>query len=115
MTRTERITASLDQCEPEQWEPEQARLRGHLKLPGAIALAITIVVGSGALVLPGVAYRQAGTAALYGWLLAAVVTVPLLVILARLGAAHPGAGGVAGFVQAAFGRRPAGLMPRRLM
>ncbi|WUH96969.1 APC family permease [Spirillospora sp. NBC_00431] len=88
--------------------PEDARLRGHLKLPGAIALAITIVVGSGALVLPGIAYREAGDAALYGWLLAAAITVPLLVLFARLGAAHPGAGGIAGFVQAAFGRRLAG-------
>lgn len=84
---------------------EGARLRGHLKLPGAIALAITIVVGSGALVLPGIAYQEAGSAALYGWLLAAAITVPLLVLFARLGAAHPGAGGIAGFVQAAFGRR----------
>jgi amino acid efflux transporter len=83
---------------------EGARLRGHLGLPGAIALAITIVVGSGALVLPGIAYRQAGSAALYAWGLAAAVTVPLLIVFARLGAAYPGAGGVAGFVQAAFGR-----------
>lgn len=88
--------------------PEAARLRGHLKLPGAIALAITIVVGSGALVLPGIAYQEAGNAALYGWLLAAAITVPLLVLFARLGAAYPGAGGIAGFVQAAFGRRLAG-------
>lgn len=86
---------------------EGARLRGHLKLPGAIALAITIVVGSGALVLPGIAYRQAGTAALYAWGLAVVVTVPLLIVFGRLGGTYPGAGGIAGFVQAAFGRHPA--------
>lgn len=86
---------------------EGARLRGHLKLPGATALAITIVVGSGALVSPGLAYRQAGNAALYAWVLAAVVTVPLLIVFARLGARYPGAGGVAGFVQVAFGRHPA--------
>lgn len=82
-------------------------LRGHLRLPGAIALAITIVVGSGALVLPGIAFREAGTAALYAWGLAAAVTVPLLIVFARLGASYPGAGGIAGFAQAAFGRRPA--------
>lgn len=79
-------------------------LQGHLKLPGAVALAITIVVGSGALVLPGIAYHQVGEAALYAWAGAAVATVPLLVMFAKLGAAHPGAGGVAGFVQVAFGR-----------
>lgn len=38
------------------------------------------------------------------WSAAAVITVPLLVMFAALGAAYPGAGGVAGFVQAAFGR-----------
>jgi amino acid efflux transporter len=86
---------------PAAWD---GRLHGHLRLPGAIALAITIVVGSGALVLPGIAYYQVGDAALYSWASAAVVTVPLLVMFARLGAAHPGAGGVAGFVQVAFGR-----------
>jgi amino acid efflux transporter len=85
-------------------DEDEGRLQGHLRLPGAIALAITIVVGSGALVLPGIAYHQVGDAAVYAWAAAAVLTVPLLVMFARLGAAHPGAGGVAGFVQVAFGR-----------
>jgi amino acid efflux transporter len=80
-------------------------MAGHLRLPGATALAITVVVGSGALVSPGVAYHQAGRAALYAWLIAAAVTVPLLVIFARLGGEMPSAGGVAGFVQAVFGRQ----------
>lgn len=81
-----------------------ARLERHLRLPGAVALAITIVVGSGALVLPGIAYHEVGDAAVYTWALAAAVTVPLLAIFAWLGSHYPGAGGVAGFVQAAFGR-----------
>ncbi|MEU8567791.1 amino acid permease [Streptomyces pathocidini] len=80
------------------------RMAGHLRLPGAVALAITIVVGSGALVSPGVAFQQTGSAALYAWLIAAAVTVPLLVVFARLGAELPNAGGVAGFVQEGFGR-----------
>lgn len=80
------------------------RLRGQVGLPGAIALAITIVVGSGALVLPGLAYQQVGDAAILTWAAAAIFTVPLLVIFAKLGSTYPGAGGVAGFVQAAFGR-----------
>ena len=45
-----------------------------------------------------------GDAALLARAAAAALTVPLLVMSARLGAAYPGAGGVAGFVQAAFGR-----------
>lgn len=83
------------------------RLQGHLRLPGATALAVTTVVGSGALVLPGVAYAQAGESALMAWLLAALITVPLLFIFATLGALFPGAGGVAGFLHQAFGRSAA--------
>jgi amino acid efflux transporter len=84
------------------------QLRKYLTLPGAVALAITIVVGSGVLVLPGIAYAEAGNAAIWGWLISAILVAPLLVIFGRLGAAHPTAGGVAGFVQAAFGRSSAG-------
>jgi amino acid efflux transporter len=84
---------------------DSGRMAGHLHLPGATALAITVVVGSGALVSPGVAYHQAGRAAIYAWLIAAAVTVPLLVIFARLGGEMPNAGGVAGFVQSVFGRQ----------
>lgn len=83
------------------------RLQGHLRLPGATALAVTTVVGSGALVLPGVAYAQAGESALMSWFLAALITVPLLFIFARLGSLFPGAGGVAGFLHQAFGRKAA--------
>jgi amino acid efflux transporter len=86
---------------------EQGGLKAHLGLPGATALAITVVVGSGALVLPGIAYRQAGADAAFAWMVAAVVTIPLLMIFARLGARYPGAGGVAGFVHAGFGRTAA--------
>jgi amino acid efflux transporter len=84
--------------------PGDDRLRGHVGLPGAVALAITIVVGSGALVLPGLAYHKVGDAAILTWAAAALFTVPLLVVFAKLGSTYPSAGGVAGFVQAAFGR-----------
>lgn len=87
----------------------------HLRLPQAVALAVTIVIGSGALVLPGIAYQHAGTAAVWAWVGASVMVLPLLVVFARLGAAHPTAGGAAGFVQAAFGRRLAGGVEILLM
>ncbi|URN12315.1 hypothetical protein LUW77_13395 [Streptomyces radiopugnans] len=94
------------------------RMAGHLRLPGAVALAITIVVGSGALVSPGIAYHQTGQAALYAWLVAAAVTVPLLIVFARLGADLPGAGGVArlrpGRVRPLLGGRRGGHAPGHL-
>jgi len=76
----------------------------HLTLVPAAALAVTTVIGGGALVLPGAALQKAGSTALLGWILAAVITIPLIAVFARLGSRYPSAGGVAGFVQAAFGR-----------
>jgi amino acid efflux transporter len=87
---------------------QTTQLRRTLTLPQAVALAVTIVVGSGALILPGIAYQSVGSGALWAWLLAAAAVIPLLAIFARLGATYPTAGGVAGFVQAAFGRPVAG-------
>jgi amino acid efflux transporter len=83
----------------------ETRLEKTLTLPVAVGLAITVVVGSGLLALPGLAYEAAGAAAIYGWLIAAVISVPFLIIFAYLGALIPGAGGISGFVQAAFSRR----------
>ncbi len=82
-------------------------LKAHLGVSGATALAITVVVGSGALVLPGIALAELGSGAILAWVIAAVVTAPLLVVFAQLGARYPSAGGVAGFAQAGFGRRAA--------
>ena len=80
-------------------------LRKVLTVSQAVGLALTIVVGAGLLVLPGLAYRQAGGAAIYAWLLDLALVVPLLVVFAKLGARWPGAGGIAGFLQNAFSRR----------
>lgn len=80
------------------------KLAKSLTVGQGIGLAISTVVGSGLLVLPGIAYQQVGGAALYAWLLNALLIIPLLVTFAHLGANFPSAGGVAGFVQAAFSR-----------
>ena len=73
----------------------------------AVGLAITMVVGSGVLVLPGLVYEAEGAAAVWSWVLAAAVCAPLLVVIASLGARYPTAGGVAGFVRPALGDRVA--------
>ena len=80
-------------------------LRPVLTVSQAVGLALTIVVGSGLLVLPGLAYRNSGDAAIYAWLLDLALVIPLLIVFARLGARWPGAGGIAGFLQNAFSRR----------
>ncbi|TDP92858.1 APC family permease [Labedaea rhizosphaerae] len=80
-----------------------------LTVSRGVGVGVTTVVGSGLLVLPGLAYGLLGPAAIFAWLGAAVVVAPLLVIFARLGGRHPNAGGVVGFAAAAFG--PAGVAP----
>jgi amino acid efflux transporter len=80
-------------------------LEESLTLGPAVGLAITMVVGSGLLVLPGLAYASVGATSAYAWLISALVCIPLLVVFASLGASIPGAGGIAGFVQATFSRR----------
>jgi amino acid efflux transporter len=84
---------------------EDNEMKKTLGLFTAIGLAITMVVGSGLLILPGLAYIKAGSSAIYAWGISALVSIPLLIVFARLGAEIPGAGGVAGFMQAAFSRR----------
>jgi amino acid efflux transporter len=92
--------------ESQQGEPDSALSR-HLTLRPAVALAITTVIGGGALALPAAALARAGDDAVLGWALAAVITVPLIVVFATLGARYPTAGGIAGFVQRSFGRKGA--------
>jgi len=86
-----------------------------LTVPRATALALSIVIGSGLLVLPGLAYIESGGAAIYAWLLDALLVVPLLVVFAYLGSRYPSAGGIAGFVQAAFSRRGGAMTEILLM
>lgn len=84
---------------------EKPTLAPTLTLPQSIGLAITLVVGSGLLALPGLAYQAAGASAIYTWAISAIISVPFLVVFAVLGSRLPGAGGVAGYVQSAFSRR----------
>jgi amino acid efflux transporter len=83
-------------------------LKKSLNISQAVGLGITIVVGSGLLLLPGLAYIDAGASSIYVWIICAVLVIPLLVIFSVLGAKYPTAGGVAGFMQNTFSRNTAG-------
>jgi amino acid transporter len=56
-------------------------------------------------ILPGLAAQQTGPASIVYWLLAILLSLPLLVIFCLLAAERPSSGGVAHLVGAAFGRR----------
>ncbi|SHN89158.1 amino acid permease-associated region [Bathymodiolus heckerae thiotrophic gill symbiont] len=80
------------------------KLEKSLSISQAVGLGITIVVGSGLLLLPGLAYQDAGASSIYVWVICALLVIPLLVIFSALGAKYPTAGGVAGFMQNVFSR-----------
>ncbi|KAA2253814.1 APC family permease [Solihabitans fulvus] len=80
-----------------------SELHKTLTVTKGVGVALSMIIGSGLLVLPGLAYATVGPSAIYAWLIAALVVLPLLLIFAHLGARYPTAGGVQGFAQAAFG------------
>ena len=67
------------------------------------ALTIAGVVGTGVLVLPGLAIQEAGPAALVAVAALVVLSVPLAITFAALGSRFPAAGGVSSFVVRALG------------
>lgn len=77
-------------------------LNKTIGLYGAVTLAVGIVVGAGMLALPGLVYRAAEGWAVASWLLDGLLVLPLLVVFVDLARRFPSAGGVAGFVGAAF-------------
>ncbi|MGI5339615.1 APC family permease [Streptomyces sp. CA-181903] len=84
-------------------------------LGGAVGtfLALSTILGSGMMILPGTSYQELGRSAWLPWAVAAVSVVPLLYCYAWLGRRHPSAAGVAHYSEVAFGRsagRSAGLL-----
>lgn len=67
------------------------------------ALTIAGVVGTGVMVLPGLAVQEAGPAALVAVAALVVLSLPLAVTFAALGSRFPAAGGVSSFVIRALG------------
>ncbi|MYU65299.1 amino acid permease [Streptomyces sp. SID69] len=84
-------------------------------LGGAVGtfLALSTILGSGMMILPGTSYQELGRSAWLPWAVAAVSVIPLLYCYAWLGRRHPSASGVAHYSEVAFGRpvgRSAGLL-----
>ncbi|HEX2317098.1 MAG TPA: amino acid permease [Thermomonospora sp.] len=71
----------------------------------ATALLLGAVLGPGVLVLPHLSAAAAGPASVLAWAGLLVLSVPVALTFAALGARHPGGGGVAHFTAIAFGRR----------
>lgn len=78
-------------------------LTGRLGLGSGIALYLASVLGTGLLVLPGLAARSAGPASILAVAVVAALTIPLAGAFAALAARHPDPGGVAGYARRALG------------
>ncbi|RNB80908.1 APC family permease [Brevibacillus panacihumi] len=82
-----------------------ARLTKTLGLQQIIALYIGSVLGSGVLLIPGLAAEIAGPASILAWLLMSILVLPMGVTMGLLSARYPSSGGVSSFVQTAYGER----------
>jgi len=76
---------------------------GRLGLAPASAMYIAAVLGTGILVLPGLAADAAGPASLVAVVIVLALSIPLAGTFAALAARYPDAGGVATFVRLALG------------
>src|SRR3989449_3203454 len=82
-------------------------LRKAITLRYAVALYVSSVLGSGVLVLPGLAAQLAGPGSLLAWVLLSVVSYPFAYTFASLSARKPEAGGIYSFTKESFGLRVA--------
>ena len=82
-------------------------LRKSLTTRYAVALYMSSVLGSGVLVLPGVAAQIAGPASLIAWIGLSLASYPLAYTFASLSVRKPESGGVYGFAKESLGSRTA--------
>ncbi len=76
----------------------------------AVALYMSSVLGSGVLVLPGLAAQVAGPASLIAWVILSLASYPLAYTFASLSARRPESGGVYSFARESFGFRTANMV-----
>ncbi len=84
---------------------EGSGLRKAITMRYAVAMYMSSVLGSGVLVLPGLAAQIAGPASLIAWLALSVVSYPLAYTFASLSSRKPESGGVYSFARESFGQR----------
>jgi amino acid efflux transporter len=70
------------------------KLRKSLNIGRSISLVIGSVLGSGLMILPGLAYNQVGICSFYSWLGVGLIMMPFLYIFMIIMIEHPSAGGL---------------------
>ena len=79
-------------------------LRKAITLRYAVALYVSSVLGSGVLVLPGLAAKIAGPGSLVAWGLLSIASYPFAYTFASLSARNPESGGVYAFAKESLGQ-----------
>jgi amino acid efflux transporter len=82
-------------------------LKKSIKLRHAVALYISSVLGSGVLILPGLAAQVAGPASLIAWVILSLASYPFAYTFASLSSRNPESGGIYSFAKESFGLQPA--------
>ena len=80
-------------------------LRKQIQLRNAVALYASSVLGSGVLILPGLAAQIAGPGSIIAWIGLSLASYPFAFTFASLSARRPESGGVYSFAKEAFGFR----------
>ena len=83
----------------------ESGLKKTIKLRHAVALYASSVLGSGVLVLPGLAARLAGPASILAWILLSAASYPFAYTFASLSSRNPESGGIYSFAKEAFGSK----------
>ncbi len=81
-----------------------SNLRKAIKLRHAVALYASSVLGSGVLILPGLAAQIAGPASILSWILLSFASYPFAFTFASLSSRNPASGGIYAFAKEAFGQ-----------
>ncbi len=83
--------------------------RKAITLRYAVALYVSSVLGSGVLVLPGLAAKIAGPGSLVAWILLSLASYPFAYTFASLSARRPESGGVYSFAKESLGHSVASM------
>ncbi|KJS73476.1 MAG: amino acid permease [Desulfotomaculum sp. BICA1-6] len=82
---------------------QAGRLKATIGPVQAVSLYVGAVLGSGVLLMPGLAAEIAGPASLLAWIFMSLIVIPLALTMGLLSTRYPDAGGVSTFVRHAFG------------
>ncbi|MEV7197280.1 amino acid permease [Streptomyces sp. NPDC093510] len=85
--------------------PGPPQLPRQLGTSGLVAHYVTSVMGAGVLLIPALAWAEAGPLSLVAWGMLILYSYPFALVFATLSVRHPTSKGVAQFVEAAFGPR----------